>query len=42
MLKFEARKAARTKTLTPSAAPICPMNYWLVIALPMRSAFSFP
>src|SRR5882762_498195 len=29
--------AARTNALTPSAAPICRINCWLVVALPMRS-----
>src|ERR1700719_1812335 len=29
--------AARTNALTPSAAPICRMNCWLVVALPMRA-----
>ena len=29
--------AARTKALTPRAAPTCRTNYWLVVALPMRA-----
>ncbi len=29
--------AARTNALTPSAAPICRMNCWQVVALPMRA-----
>src|SRR5205814_6161792 len=32
-----ARVAAKTNELTPSAAPICRMNCWLVVALPMRA-----
>jgi len=29
---------AKTNALIPSAAPICRMNCWLMVALPMRAS----